>query len=280
MRTYPECYPCYLNLAIRSSRMAVKDESLTTQAVIKAASMIPSFNPENTPAEGGSEIYHEIIKLTKNPDPYRKIKEQHIQEALSILPELESMVQNSEDPLLMAIRIAIAGNVIDLGITEKVNVVENVKKILTQPFGIFHYDAFRSTLEKADHILYLGDNAGESVFDTILIKALKKKVIYAVREKPVINDVTRHEAVLSGIDQVAEIISSGTSAAGTILKFCNPSFLNIFKKAPMIISKGQGNYEGLSDERKPIFFLLKAKCGPIAQDIGVKQGDIILKSAL
>ena len=280
MKTYPECYPCFLNLAMRSARMAVDDEDITTLAVKRAAGMIPDFNPDNTPAAGGSVIYSEVLKITENKDPYKKIKEQHIKEALEILPDLEKMVKESSDPLLTAVKIAIAGNVIDLGITEKVNISENVNKLLQQDFGIFHYEEFKKTLEKASFVLYLGDNSGESVFDTVLIKALNKKVVYVVRENPVINDVTYKEAVMSGIDKVAEIVSSGTSAAGTILELCSNEFIELFNKAPMIISKGQGNYEGLSLEKKPLFFLLKAKCIPIAKDIGVNVGDIILKSAM
>ncbi len=280
MKTYPECYPCFLNLAMRSTRMAVDNEELTTLAIKKAAEMIPGFNPDDTPAAGGSKIYHEVLKLTGNDDPYKEVKKQHIEEAKEILPELEKIVQESPDPVLTAVKIAIAGNVIDLGVTEKVDIWENIKKLMNQDFGIFDYEKFKKTLKKASFILYLGDNCGESVFDTILIKALKKKVIYVVRESPVINDVTYEEAVMSGIDKVADIISSGTSAAGTILNQCSKEFIDVFNKAPMIISKGQGNYEGLSTEKKPVFFLLKAKCIPIARDIGVNVGDIILKSQL
>jgi hypothetical protein len=134
-------------------------------------------------------------------------------------------------------------------------------------------------LKKTKRILYLADNAGETVFDRLLIEELKKPVIYAVREKPIINDATREDAYLSGIHEVAEVISTGCDAPGTILKFCSNEFLEIYKNSDLIISKGQGNYEGLSDEPRPIFFLLKAKCSIIAQDTGVEQGDVMLLKA-
>ena len=125
--------------------------------------------------------------------------------------------------------------------------------------------------------MYIGDNAGECVFDRILIEEMKKPVIYVVRDMPIINDATYEDAVQAGIDKVATILSSGTDAPGTILKTCSAEFKNVYKNSKLIISKGQGNYEALSNERRPIFFLLKAKCDVIADDIGISKGDILLK---
>ncbi|MCK4398526.1 MAG: DUF89 family protein [Methanophagales archaeon] len=131
--------------------------------------------------------------------------------------------------------------------------------------------------DKTNEILYISDNAGESVFDRILIEEMKKPAIYVVRAMPVINDVTHEDAVQAGIDKVASILSSGTSAPGTVLETCNAEFKEIYKNSKFVIGKGQGNYEGLSDEKHPIFFLLKAKCWVIANDIGVNEGDVVLK---
>jgi uncharacterized protein with ATP-grasp and redox domains len=280
MKTYLECLPCYLNQALRAAKMAGADPEVSHKIMSDTAAFIPQLNMELSPAENGTKVYHIVFDETGVSDPYYAIKRQHIDDALAILPELEAMVEDSDDPLLTAIRIAVAGNIIDLGIPDKINLVEDVRKILKQDFALFDYEQFREKLDKASSVLYLGDNAGESVFDTILIKALKKPVVYAVREHPIINDVTYSEAVLSGLDKVAEIVSSGTSAPGTILHLCSNEFIDRFNKADMIISKGQGNYEGLSDETNPIFFLLKAKCGPIANDLGVHPGDIVLKSLI
>ena len=108
---------------------------------------------------------------------------------------------------------------------------------------------------------------------------MAKPVSYAVRGRAIINDVTKGDAIDSGLDEVAEIISSGSPAPATILDLCNEDFLKRFKQADMIISKGQGNYEGLSDTDRPVFFLLKAKCPVIASDIGVHEDDIVLLAA-
>jgi len=156
--------------------------------------------------------------------------------------------------------------------------VDDVKRILKQDFAIFDYNKFKEQLKKANNILYIADNAGESVFDKILIEELNKTITYAVREIPVINDVIIQDAIDSGIDEVAKIVSSGVKAPGTIMNQCNNEFLELFNNADMIISKGQGNYEGLSNIKRSVFFLLKAKCHVIAKDIGVNEDDIILKA--
>jgi len=143
--------------------------------------------------------------------------------------------------------------------------------------GPSHFEELKKALSEAESVLYLGDNAGESVLDRILIEEIKAPVIYAVRDIPVLNDATYDDAVASGIGESAEIVSSGTTAPGTILRTCNDNFLEIFRNADVVISKGQGNYEALSDVDRSIFFLLRAKCPVVAEDLGVKDGDLILK---
>ena len=118
------------------------------------------------------------------------------------------------------------------------------------------------------------------MFDKILIEVMAKPVIYAVRDRPVINDATVEDAIKSGLDKVAKVVSSGCDAPGVILKRCSEEFLDHFKSAGLIISKGQGNYETLSSEQRPIFYLLKTKCPIIARDLGVNQGDTVIKYAL
>jgi uncharacterized protein with ATP-grasp and redox domains len=157
------------------------------------------------------------------------------------------------------------------------NIAEEIHSLIEQDLGIDHFKAFKEALDEAETVLYLGDNAGESVLDTILIEEIKAPVIYAVRDIPVLNDATHEDAVASGIAEVAEIISSGTTAPGTILRTCSNEFLEVFNTADVIISKGQGNYEALSDVDRSVFFLLRAKCPVVAEDLGVKDGDLILK---
>jgi len=266
-----------MNQALRAGRIATNDEQKIKKLLDEVGMLIQKIPMGNTPPETGAIIYEKISEITGNNDPYQKIKEKNIEHALHLYPELKQKVKASDDSLLTAIRLAVAGNVIDLGVNKEFDIVKDVEIILHQEFAVFDYELFKQELNKAKEILYLGDNAGEAVFDKILIEELGKPVTFVVREIPLINDITFKEAKLIGIDKVAKVISSGTTAPGTILNLCNKDFLEKFKNADMIISKGQGNYEGLSGINRSIFFLLKAKCPVIARDIGVKENDIILK---
>ena len=263
--------------AFRGASIATGDDKKIKEVLNVVGEMIKSIPMENTPPETGNIIYQKISEITGVDDPYKKIKDDNIKEALSLYPELKKYIENSDDRLLAAIRIAIAGNVIDLGVNKEFNIVDDLKQILIQEFAVFDYEAFKNQLKNAKSVLYLGDNAGESVFDKLLIEELGKPVIYAVREIPVINDCVIDDAVASGIDEVAEIISSGSTAPATILDLCNDQFLELFKNADLIISKGQGNYEGLSQVDRSVFFMLKAKCRVIARNLNVLEGDIVLK---
>lgn len=264
-----------MDQALRVGRIATKDEAKIKELLNYVGCMIKAIPMESTPPEIGDIIYGEVRKITGVDDPFKQIKKENINEAQALYPELKEIVSKSENKLLTAIRIAIAGNVIDFGVNKEFNLIEDVKQILKQNFAILNFDEFKKHLDKAESVLYLGDNAGESVFDKILIEELNKPVIYVVRDVPVINDVTYKDAIDSGLDEVAEIISSGTSAPGTILHTCNASFLEKFIHSDMIISKGQGNYEGLSSVDRSIFFLLKAKCPVIAKNLNVRENDII-----
>ncbi|MBU8914041.1 MAG: DUF89 family protein [Spirochaetales bacterium] len=276
MKTYLDCIPCFMKQALRAGRISGMDESGVKQLLDEVGCMIRDLPLESTPPVTGDLIYGKIRQMTGVNDPYNEIKKETIREALELYPELKNIVRKSDNRMLTAAKIAIAGNVIDLGVGNDFNITRDVHAILNQEFAILHFEEFLESLNKAESVLYLGDNAGESVFDKLLIEELGKPVTYVVRDIPVINDVTMEDAIDSGLDTVAEIISSGSSAPAIIPGLCSDEFLDRFESAEMIISKGQGNYEGLSNVERPIFVLLKAKCQVIANDLGVDTGDIIL----
>lgn len=279
MKTYLECIPCFLKQALRAGRLASDDQHEIKALLDSVGCRIKDIGFENTPPEMAVIIYDEIHRITGDNDLYKEQKKAHIAEAKRLCPSLKKKLARSDDPLLMAVRIAIAGNVIDLGMGKEFNIEKDLEQVLEQEFAICDIEEFRQTLAGAKDILYLGDNAGESVFDKILIEAMRKPVTYVVRGRAIINDVTEEDAIDSGLHEVAEVISSGSPAPGTILHLCNKEFIRRFEQADMIISKGQGNYEGLSGTARPVFFLLKAKCPIIAGDIGVNEDDIVLKQA-
>ena len=277
MKTYLECIPCFMNQALRAGKIAVSDEETIKLILSEVGKMIVDIPMENTPPETGKLIYEKISEITGIKDPYKKIKNDNMNEVISMIPKLREIIDNSSDRLLAAVRLSIAGNVIDLGVNRDFNILQAIEEIMTQKFAINDYEIFRKKLSETDEILFLGDNSGESVFDKILIEEMGKKVVYAVKEQPIINDTTMIEAKYIGLDKIATIISSGSTAPGTIMKLCNEDFKMRFNKSKFIISKGQGNFEGLSNFDAPIFFLLRAKCPVISRDLCVDVDSIILK---
>jgi uncharacterized protein with ATP-grasp and redox domains len=276
MKTYLDCIPCFFRQGLTAARMAGLNSRGQKEILDEIARIIPDIPLESSPPEIGRNVYKAIKEISGIEDPYKKVKKEYIELALRLYPELKKIVEKSKDPLLTAIRIAIAGNIIDFGVGEEFNVEETLNSTLKEDFAILDYQDFKDDLKEAEMILYIGDNAGETVFDRVLIEEINGNVYYAVRGEPIINDVTFKDAIDSGIAEVAGIIPSGSDAPGTILKRCNQKFLGLFYKSDIIISKGQGNYETLSEVDKDVYFLLMVKCPVIARDIGVKEQSIIL----
>ncbi|MFW6123638.1 MAG: damage-control phosphatase ARMT1 family protein [Acidobacteriota bacterium] len=276
MKAYLDCYPCFFIQTLRTMRLITSDEKEIWRVLKEVSSFLPQLSFDSTPPEIGREVYRIISEITGIKDPYQEIKKACTQKALDFYPEVKEKVRKADNPLMTALRAAIAGNIIDFGANREFDIEKDLEKIFTQDFAINHFHEFNKMIQTSNRIVYLADNAGETVFDRILIEEIDVPVIYAVRDKPVINDAVKEDAVDAGLDRIAEIMSSGSDAPGTVLNYCSKEFIDILDKAPMIISKGQGNYEALSELQKPIFFLLKAKCPVIAGDIGVPEGSIIL----
>lgn len=272
--------------------MAGADEVVQKKVLDELSKLIPELPLEASPPEIGREIYGLVRRISGRDDPFKDIKRKSNQMALSFFSKLKARVERSGDPLLTAVELAIVGNIIDYGVKSSLDIEQETRRIFDEDEElinkesrkIFEYQKFRDAVKKTVPILYLADNAGEVVFDRILIEELVKlgvqEILYVVKEKPVINDALREDAIECGIDKYARIISSGSDAPGTVLKFCSPEFREIFKASKLIISKGQGNFEALSEEDRPIFFLFKIKCPVLVRDIGGSLGDVVLKSNL
>jgi len=293
MKTYLDCIPCFFKQALEAARLAGADEAQTKDILDRVARYIPGFPMTSTPPEMARYVYRAVQEVTGNSDPYRKIKSKSNSMALELYPRMKEMVASSKNPLFTAVELAIAGNIIDYGAKSSLVVEDEINKLFKLDFEfsasgknrVFAFEDFQNTLSHADKILYLADNAGETVFDRILIEEMKNflgkqpasiEMAYVVKEGPVINDAVLEDAVMSGIDKVIPVISSGCDAAGTVLSLCSPEFLDRFKSTDLIVSKGQGNFETLADESAPIFFLFKVKCQVIANHIGCNLGDAVL----
>ncbi len=289
MKTYLDCIPCFFKQALEASRIAGADENIQRRILDAVAETLHEFPLEASPPEMGRVIHRLVQKYTGSVDPYLRIKERSNRLAMSIREKAMDILEHSDDRLRIAVELAIAGNIIDFGVNNSLDIESELDKILSTERNttgdedrvFFHIDSFRESLIDASSILYLGDNAGETVFDRILIEEIRKmdrtkKITYVVKEKPIINDALEKDAIDCGIDTVAEIVSSGSDAPGTIPALCSDEFMERFRAADMVISKGQGNFEGLSDAERTVFFLLMAKCPIIAADIGCPVMDIVL----
>jgi uncharacterized protein with ATP-grasp and redox domains len=288
MKTYLDCIPCFYRQALDAARIAGADEIIQKKIIDELSQLIPNFSLETAPPEMGRAIYSLVGKISGVKDPFKEIKENSNKFALKLYPELKQEINNSEDRLLAAVKLSIIGNIIDYGAKNSLDVPKEIDYLFQGNFKtdnknkpiIFKYKQFKEALNEVDTLIYLADNAGEVVFDRLLIeelvKELGKEVIYVVKGKPIINDALIEDALFCGINRTAKVISSGSDAPGTLLKYCSPEFIRLYQKAELIISKGQGNYESLSEEDKSIFFLFKAKCPVIAKDVGCNVGDMVL----
>jgi uncharacterized protein with ATP-grasp and redox domains len=279
MKAYLDCYPCFLTQALKTARFVTSDEKTIRQILDEVGLALAGRSFDAPPPVISQAVYRIIAARLGVQDPYREIKKACIGQALSLYPRLKRLIAESPDRLWTAVKLAIAGNVIDFGANADFDLKRDVDQILAQDPAVNHFPEFRKMLDKAGRILYLADNAGETVFDRLFIEELQKPVIYAVRGSPIINDALYADAVESGIGEVARIISSGVCTPGTVLAFCSHEFLETYRSADLIISKGQGNFEALSDEDRPIFFLLKIKCDVVARHLGRSKGDIVLMSS-
>ncbi|RKY42520.1 MAG: hypothetical protein DRP85_02590 [Candidatus Makaraimicrobium thalassicum] len=290
MKTYLDCIPCFFKQALAAARTAGADTKTQKKILDKVAGILPEIPLRFSPPRIGRIIYALVGEMTGNDDPYLKEKKRSNELALGIYDKLTRKVALAGDKLLLAVELAIAGNIIDYGVKNSLDVDAELAKILDEEQEvikkenkvIFDYARFKRDLKQAKRILYLADNAGEVVFDRILIERIKgmdegKEIIYAVKEKPVINDALRADAAACGIEKIARVVSSGSDAPGTVLSLCSNRFLSIYRRTDMVISKGQGNFEALSDAKRPVFFLFMAKCPVIAKDVGCKVGDVILR---
>lgn len=281
MKIFLDCIPCFVRQALDSARLATDDEEIHEQVVREVLRLAADLDMSQSPPAIGQKIHRLIRGLIGNSDPYHELKQRFNRLAMRMCIELAEQVRASESPLETAIRLAIAGNIIDLGV--KTSIAESeiekvIRDCLTADFDSQQVEEFRNAVGRAEKILYLADNAGEIVFDRLLIEQLPcEKITVVVKGSPVINDATIEDAEFVGLTEMVEVIDNGSDGPGTIMETCSQSFRDRFEDADLVIAKGQGNYETLSDVNKNIYFLLKAKCPVIARDLGCEVGKMVLE---
>ncbi|MBN2378126.1 MAG: DUF89 family protein [Sedimentisphaerales bacterium] len=283
MKTFLECVPCFVGQALKAVRLVSDDEKIQEGVLRAALAAAAKMDFSVSPPVMGQQIHRIIRDLLENEDPYFDIKQRSNAVILELYPELKARVDSSKDPFETAVRLAIAGNIIDYAVNtdlEETEILQVIEDALKTPSPLLRLDEFRRAITQANKILYLADNAGEIVLDRLLLEQLpREKVTFVVRGFAVINDATRTDAQETGITELVEVIDNGSGVPGTILETCSDDFRRRFNEADVIIAKGQGNYETLNDVDREIFFLFKVKCPVIVRDTGEELGNMVLQKS-
>jgi len=281
MKTYYECLACIINQTIKN--LSAVEKNKHDEILRKVIAGLADADYTLSPPELAKKTYDLIGEYTGGKDAYAEIKKASNKYILDLYDELKNTIRKSDDPFETALHLAVAGNIIDFGAKHNYSdkqIHREINEMLSADLSSSHTEELKDEINKADKILYLGDNAGEIVFDKLFVEQLpKEKITFAVRGKPVINDATIKDADDIGLTKIVKVIDNGSGYPGTVLKDCSEEFIKTFEEADLIISKGQGNYETLSEVEKNIFFLLRVKCDIVARDLNRNTGDfVVLKS--
>lgn len=277
MKIFYECIPCILNsflhLAEKTNIGGNRKEQIFRNLLIYLSQMDYSQSPPVM----GKKMQKIIREFSGIADPYYELKKESNLKMLEIYNKFKYKILSSSDQFLTALKLAIAGNIIDFGPNHKIDIEQTIDRILSEPLAIDHSEKLKEDIARANSVLYIGDNAGEIVMDKLLLETIAHPNVYfAVRESAVLNDATKEDAEFVKMQNVAKVITTGDNAPGIIIRDVSDDFMKVYQNADVIISKGQGNFEGLSQEKKNIYFLLIAKCNIIANHLGISKGQAVV----
>lgn len=281
MISYLDCYPCLVRHSLEASRQVTDDPTLQRKVLNRVLKLLPELPKDSTPIRMAA-LAHAIIREELGvEDPYAQGKKRCNELAMEYVPQLKWTLDASKDRIKTAVRIAIAGNIIDMAaLGETFDVEATLRQTLDSELGVDHTSFFQEDLKTAKKIVYVGDNTGEIVFDRLLVQEIKRvsdgEITFVVRGRPIQNDATLEDAKFTGLTDLVKVVPSTGDAPGCELQYA-PEILALFQEADLIIAKGQGNYEALSLENFPIYFLLRVKCQVIAQDINSPKGCGVIK---
>ena len=277
------CVSCIINQSVKVSDAIGADDRLRESIISTVQTMSEDFSFSQNPPEIAADVYEKMSQIANKSDLYDEVKALSTTKALSFIPLLKSKLSKSNDKLLSATKIAVAGNVIDLAAEVEFDLEDELVNIFDTEFAHNDFDKLQDNLKIAKNVVVLGDNVGEHIFDYLFIETLQKlypsiDFTYMVRGRPIINDVTMKEAKEAGFDNLCNLVDSGVNTPGFAYTRATTEARELFDSADLVISKGMGNYECLSDSHKNnICFLLKVKCGVVASSLNKDIGDIICK---
>lgn len=281
MRVAPECLPCYFTQCLNTLVRLNLEDREKIELLSRVAEVIPHLPPHGTPAANSTVVIQRLISLLGVEDPFREAKKESNRLALAYLPRLRRLLKRKKDRVYWALKLAVAGNVVDLGLFRGYDLDRALRQVLREPFAVCDYEIFQSALTPGKRVLLIGDNAGEIVFDIPLVEELKRlglEVVYAVKGGPILNDATLEDAEEVGMNRVARVITTGLNYLGVPVDLIDGKFRQEMEGADLVISKGQANFETLEGEKiagRKTFFLLKAKCLVVAKALGTEYGKIV-----
>lgn len=283
MKIEEACVGCIINQSTKVADAINASPSLKNELVSTVEFMSKDFSYSNNPPEIAADVYEKMAVIAGKNDLYDEVKEHSTKKALTFIPLLKEKLFESQDKLLTATKIAVAGNVIDLAAEVEFDLHEEFEKIFHTEFAYNDFERFASKLQDAKSVLVIGDNVGEHIFDYMFLETLKElfpyvKYSYMVRGNPIINDVTLKEAKEAGFHKLCNLVDSGVNTPGFVYERANEHAKELFENADLVISKGMGNYECLTPPRREnICFLLKVKCQVVANSLNKEVGDIVCK---
>ncbi len=286
MKLHLECIPCFIRQALEAIRMVTSDKKLQEKILRQCLIAASKFDTNDIGILTHNRIHKIIKKSAPSGDPYEEVKEKFNNICLNMTHEIKLLIAKSNNPFETSLRIALAGNIIDFGPDSELNediIRKAIKQSLYQKLDKNRVNFLKDNIRHCKKVLYIGDNAGEIVFDKIFIEQLpKEKITYVVRGGPILNDSTIEDAKMVGMNNIVKVITTGIDMPAAALPLCSKEFLDEYERSDLVIAKGQGNYETLSDEKKNIFFLLKLKCPVIVRNFNNqnKVGDIVLHSTI
>ena len=283
MKISYECGPCFLRQAREAMDLSTDDEMLKMEIMEEIFKFLnDNFKVGANSNSTGSAMHNLIKSKTGCNDPYYQEKIEGNEIAMKYLPDVKKILKN-DDSLENYVKIAIVGNILDFGAFTLDDDIESViKQSFQKELTIKDIEEFENSLKTHDKVLYLVDNTGEIVFDKLLLAKIKEyglNITIAVKSEPILNDACMVEALEAGLDEFGEIVEIGCGTVGYVDSEISDEFRKIFDDHKFIISKGMGNYEGLTEidlSSKDIYFLLCAKCNTISRDIGVNLHDMLL----
>lgn len=284
MKLNLECISCNVNQVLKITNLFKINEDTREKIMRDVLGYLQTTDYQQSNPEVIKGTWDILTNAICDRNPYRDIKSFYNLQVNSIRKEIEEMIENSEDKLHTALKVAIAGNLIDFASSHEFDeriLKECILKMDTESLGRDDSNELIESVSNAKMLLYLGDNCGEIFLDKIFIRYLKEvnpeiRIIFGVRGEPIINDVTIEDAEMVKMREVAEVISNGDGSLGTVIDKVSDDFREIFNQADVVIAKGQGNFESLSDIKKEnLYFLFMAKCDVVAKAIGVKKQQIV-----